>query len=109
MTTPTVFRKGNNTEEVVQEIVIETETGEIEVEGDEAEDAEDIKADDKRPVGRKEDKADPSLERGFQNRIERESQGIVVIYAVNVVIGRESVGNAITAEAHSISKKTVLF
>ena len=32
MTTATVFRKGNNTEEVVQEIVIETETGEIEVE-----------------------------------------------------------------------------
>ena len=55
MTTATVFRKGNNTEEVVQEIVIETETGKIEVEGDEAEDAEDIKADNKRPEGRKED------------------------------------------------------
>ena len=109
MTIATVFRKGNNTEEVVQEIVIETETGEIEVEGDEAEDAEDIKADNKRTVGRKEDKADPSVERGFQNRIERESQGIVVIDAVNVVMGRESVGIAITAEAHSISKKTVLF
>ena len=33
MTIATVFRKGNNTEEVVQEIVIETETGEMEVEG----------------------------------------------------------------------------
>ena len=66
MTTARVFRKGNNTEEVVQEIVIETETGEIEVEGDEEEDAEDIKADNKRPVGRKEDKADPSLERDFR-------------------------------------------
>ena len=107
MTTAPVFRKGNNTEEVVQEIVIET--GEIEVEGDEAEDAEDIKADNKRRVGRKEDNADPSLERGFQNRSERESQGIVVIDAVNVVIGRQSVGIAITAEAHSISKKAVLF
>ena len=105
----TVFRKGNNTEEVIQEIVIETETGEIEVRGDEAEDAEDINADNKRRVGRKEERADPSLERGFQKRIERESQGIVVIDAVNVVIGRESVGIAITAEAHSISKNTVLF
>ena len=89
--------------------MIETETGEIEVEGDKARDAEDIKADNKRSVGRKDDKADPSLEREFQNRIERESQGIVVIDAVNVVIGRESVGIAVTAEAHSISKKTVLF
>ena len=109
MTTATVFRKGNNTEEVIQEIVIETETLEIEFGGDEAEDAEDINADNKRRVGRKEERADPSLERGFQKRIERESQGIVVIDAVNVVIGRESVGIAITAEAHSISKKTVLF
>ena len=109
MTTATIFRKGNNTEEVVQEIVIETETGEIEAEGDETEDAEDIKADNKGPVSRKEDKADPSLGRGFQNRIERESQGIVVKDAVNVVTGWKSVWTAITAEAHSTSKKTVLF
>ena len=105
----TAFRKGTNTAEVVQEIVIEAETGEIEVEGDKAEDEVDIEADNKRPEGLKEDKPDHSLERGFQNRIERESQGIVVIDAVNRVTGRESVGIAITAEAHSISKKIVLF
>ena len=98
----TAFLEGTNTAEVVREIVIEAETGEIEVEGDKAEDAVDIEADNKRPEGLKEDKPDPSLERGFQNRIERESQGIVVIDAVNRVTGRESVGIAITAEAHSI-------
>ena len=100
----TAFRKGTNTAELVQEIVIEAETGEIEVEGDKAEDAVDIEADNKRPEGLKEYKPDPSLEREFPNRIEQESQMILVIGVVNGVTGRESVGIAITGEAHSISK-----